>query len=142
MGTFSIFHWLFVLAFPLGVLLALIIPIGTVSRNMRISRKEFAVRFVGVVAALIAIELLSLSLPLEHVSAVDIVATLAEILIIGLFVRWSAGRAQDAGWSKWWCLIYIVPFLNLLFIAALLFKPPGMEPAVLAADVGQGAQPE
>ena len=123
MGTFSIWHWLIVLVI---YLLVIIIPIATVRPSTRVSRKTFAIRGSVIVVALIGIGVLlghlspDVTSPLDPELA-DGLLSLASLVAAIPFVRWSSGRAQDAGWSKWRCLVFMVPVANIILVIQLLF---------------------
>jgi uncharacterized membrane protein YhaH (DUF805 family) len=53
-------------------------------------------------------------------SAVTVLSVVAWIVLLVFF---TAKRLHDVGWSAWFCLVLLVPLVNLLFILLLLILP-------------------
>jgi uncharacterized membrane protein YhaH (DUF805 family) len=112
MGTFSVWHWLFTL-----VIVAM--PLLMASKDKRLTRLP---NFCRVLA------LISVGFILGVLSEVTGNPGMAELALIGvglwvLHLVWAVHRAQDIGWSKWWCLLLQVPVVNLVTLLALLLWP-------------------
>lgn len=120
------------------LLLFLAVPIATVKSTVRISRMGMLLRTLAIAAIVFVLGMVvafftvgaSASLDPEMANNVMAVAILPLIIF---FLRWSAGRAQDAGWSKWVCLAYVFPLANLLFFVFLLTAAPA-QVAVATVD--------
>ena len=120
MGSFGIFHFAIILVF----LAAYIVPLALANTGKRMVRKPYAMRTViGILALVVA----NVIVPLVGEGSAALV--LLGLIILGsaalsvFLVLWSAHRAQDIGWSKWWCLLFLVPIVGLVFWFVLLFKP-------------------
>jgi uncharacterized membrane protein YhaH (DUF805 family) len=93
----------------------------------RIARVSFLVRYVVfLVAAVIATVMLNLS---DHVSSTVKIALaggaviLLFFLLVALFRSILIPRIRDVGLHPAWSLVIFVPFINFLFVLALLFVP-------------------
>ena len=110
MDPFNIWHWVIVL----GVFAVFSVFVVAANPRKKLARKPYALRTVGLFVAILVF------------SAIDsgIGRSLAGFGFC-FMVLWSVHRAQDIGWSKWWCLLFVTPFVVVapIFWLVLLFKP-------------------
>ena len=116
MGSLSIWHWLIVL---LVVGLAGIVPIFAANASKTLPRGPYAIRTLASYLAIFVMSTVT-------AAAGNAFLSIIELLINGvlgiLIVLWSVHRVQDIGWSKWWCLLFFVPLVGIVFWFVLLFK--------------------
>ena len=129
MGTFSIFHWLFIF-----VLFALpVVPILLASKSKRLARGSFILRTIGVVVFFYVFQLVggivgfgfvnmdALAGTVAGVIILAIVAIVTALLVNVFFTLWVVHRLQDCGWNKWLALALLLPVVNILFIIIIMF---------------------
>lgn len=129
--TFSIWHWLIVLAIVASVYAPLIIAVATERSGRRASRRTYLLAFlVGMVVPVASTMLLEGRTDDQQVFLVWLVVVVA---IQAWFYRVLVRRARDAGHAKslaYWALFPIIGFficVYLLFPAGTLAKPPASE---------------
>ena len=122
MGTFSIWHWLIVIAV---VMLVGLVPILAASSKKTLARKAYALRTISAYGAMLLIGFLAGATEGEAASSLlaSGVGLLMNLTLAILALVWSVHRVQDIGWAKWWCLLLFVPLVGLIFWLVLLFKP-------------------
>lgn len=133
MGSFSIWHLVVLLVFVVTpvAMIALTTP------KYRVRRKRYA---LGLLAALVLTVFAGVIA--EQQREGDGISDIAMVVMFALLgwsfylIRLSAGRAQDAGFSKWIVLLTAIPLVNLVLVAVLLVKPskaltPPLEPEQL-----------
>jgi uncharacterized membrane protein YhaH (DUF805 family) len=93
----------------------------------RIARVSFLIRYIiFLVAAVIASVMLDFS---DHVSSGAKIAfaggavVLLVFLLVALFRSILIPRIRDMGLHPAWSLLILVPFINFIFVLALLFVP-------------------
>ena len=72
-------------------------------------------------------------------------AIAAIVLMFGVFlyvIGVSGSRCRSLGISEWWCLIYFMPYVNLLFFLYLACWPPRADTPPAVNDAPAGALPE
>lgn len=116
MGTFPIWHLLIVLSF----LAANVVPIKLASKDKTLTRLPFFFRFLILVAVVVFLKSLG-----GMFDSIEIVfGVLATVIVTAVFsMLWAVRRVQDIGWPKWWCLLLLVPGVNLIYLLALLLWP-------------------
>jgi hypothetical protein len=117
MGSFSIWHWLIVLAI---FALVPLVPILAASPKKTLTRKPYALRTIGVYVAMFVIGFI---LGVVGGDAGSGISFLLNLILGILIVLWSVHRVQNIGWAKWWCLLLFVPLVGLIFWLVLLFAP-------------------
>jgi len=70
-------------------------------------------------------------------SMLALIAAAIFIALVFAVIWWSVGRAKDAGWSKWWCLLWAAPLVNGIFLLGLLLRPSA---SVLRAQAAEREQ--
>jgi len=140
--------WLFIfVGYLIYVLLVFALPTALVPAGAGLSRKSFVIRFLsalgGTIVAIMAI------LIVVEVTGGDIdgrgpegVSKLLGLVFTVLLSYWSAKRAQDIGWTKWWNLLYGVPIMNLVYLGTMLFVRSAEAPAQDAPLSGEAVSPE
>jgi len=119
LGTFSILY----LVFALVYLAAYIVPLAMANSGKRMARKPYAIRTVIGILALVVVNVIVSAIGEGSAALVATgVMLLGSVALSVFLVLWSAHRAQDIGWSKWWCLIFLIPLVGLVFWFVLLFK--------------------
>ncbi len=123
MGTFSIWHWLIIL---LATLLPAMVAIFAADQTKRLNRKQYAIRLLILFIAifgLFSIASLAFGAPDDALGfgVVGLGMTLSLVAQV-LLVLWSVHRVQDIGWSRWICLLYLVPGVGTILWFILLFK--------------------
>ncbi|MGD1879144.1 MAG: DUF805 domain-containing protein [Kiloniellaceae bacterium] len=119
MGNFSIWHWLILIAVS-GVLIGAI-PIAFASPVRTLSRRPYALRTLAAFLAMLVLSSLTKSAGggSAFLSIIDVIVSV--VLWIQIVV-WSVHRVNNIGWSKWWCLLILLPLVNIVFWFVLLFK--------------------
>jgi len=116
-GTISIWHLFIVLAY----LVLSIVPILAASPDIGLARKPYALRTISGFVAAVVISVISRAMDLGVGS--NIIGSIVGAVLTVFLVLWSVHRVQDIGWSKWWCLFFLVPGVSLIVWLVLLFKP-------------------
>jgi uncharacterized membrane protein YhaH (DUF805 family) len=95
----------------------------------RIGRLAYALRYLIMLVVAVAGSLLVNVADASDSAGISIVLSLAGIVImvfalVALFRSILLPRLRDVGVHGAWALLILVPFLNVLFVLALLFIPP------------------
>jgi uncharacterized membrane protein YhaH (DUF805 family) len=115
MGSFSIWHWLIVVAYIATV----VVPVAAASYEKRISRKDYAIRVAAFFGAVIVLSVVG-----QMIGDTGQIVALALGYVFAIFIYiWSVHRTQDIGWSRWLNLLMIVPIVALIWWLILLFTP-------------------
>lgn len=117
MGTFSVWHWAIVLAY----LAVYIVPIFAADPGKRLARKPYALRTLATIAVLVVIGTISSLIQSSGIQA--LVTVVAGYVLAVFLVLWSVHRIQDIEWAKWWCLLFLIPIIGVVFWLILLFTP-------------------
>ena len=119
MGNFSIWHWLILIAVS-GVLIGAI-PIAFASPVRTLSRRPYALRTLAAFMAMLV-----LSSPTKSAGGgsafLRIIDVIVSVVLWIQIVVWSVHRVNNIGRSKWWCLLILLPLVNIVFWFVLLFK--------------------
>lgn len=103
-----------------GYLAAYLVPLAIADTSKTMPRIPYALRVIGSLAALLATGFVA---GITMGEAGSLVAMAVCCVMVVFMVLWSAHRAQDIGWSKWSCLLYLVPLVGLIFWLLLFFWP-------------------
>lgn len=125
MGTFSIWHWAIVLAF----FALYVVPVVAADPSKTMARKPYALRTLGFFIAIVVVNAIAGGIGNEAA----IIGLILGAPLAVFMVLWSVHRTRDIGWSKWWCLLFLIPFVGLIFWLVLLFKPGRKGVQVVAA---------
>ncbi len=101
----------------LASLATAVFPVMIASGQKRLARFGYALRSLS---AMIFITTASFFFVANN-ELVALGALVGSIGLWVLFILWSVHRAQDAGLSRWWCLLISVPLAGLVMWAVLLF---------------------
>lgn len=117
MDTISTF-----LVVVVGVAIAVFLAIGALpivmaDRHKTLARGPYVQRVAGVVAAFVAAYIL------QRVSTTEIAGFALGAVAAVFLTLWSVHRCQHLGWSRWCCLLFLVPLANLGLLLLLLIKP-------------------
>ncbi|HEY5609231.1 MAG TPA: DUF805 domain-containing protein [Alphaproteobacteria bacterium] len=116
MGSFSIWHWIILLAI-FGVPL---IAVALERSDRRLSRKEFLLWVIGIVAGSAALNFVLRELFGMAGTVVWFIAFLAAAYF---YQQALVRRARDAGHGKTLAYLAIIPVLNIAIMIYLLIKP-------------------
>lgn len=114
MGSFSIWHWIILLV----VLSSPVLPIFFANETKILARKSYAIRMIPLI---IIGALMSEVMVYVEPTLAAVLVLLVSLVMSVLGILWSVHRNQDIGVSKWWCLLLMIPFVNIVFILVLLF---------------------
>ena len=135
--------WLIILVvFLIFVALTVILPTALVRSRARLSRKAFAIRFFSglgvaiVLGAAIGIVAVVNDRDFDE-RTFDRIFNGFQLIFVFLVSFWSAKRAQDIGWTKWWNLLYGIPLLNFVYLGTMLFVRSAEAPAQDASPSGE-----
>jgi len=115
-GSFSIWHWIILLAI-FGVPL---VAVALERSNKRISRKEFLLWAIGIVASSAALNFVLRELFGMAGTVVWFIAFLAASYF---YQQALVRRARDAGHGKTLAYLAVIPVLNIAIMIYLLIKP-------------------
>lgn len=101
----------------LASLATAVLPVMIASGQKRLPRIGFAVRTLS---AMVFITTASFFFVANN-ELVALGSLVGSIGLWVLFILWSVHRAQDAGLSRWWCVLISVPVAGLILWAVLLF---------------------
>jgi uncharacterized membrane protein YhaH (DUF805 family) len=96
-----------------------VVPILLANRDKTLHRGQYLIRAIGIL--LVAVVLVGVTTPL--LGPASMFGAVLGVPIVVLTTLWSVHRTQDIGWSKWWCLLFLIPFLGMLYGLAMLVWP-------------------
>ncbi len=127
--------------------LTVVLPTALVRSGGRLSRKSFAVRYFSVLgAAFVLGGVIGIAKVVNDRNFDErfIYGIFGGLAPIGAVLRsyWSAQRAQDIGWTKWWNLLYGIPLMNLVYLCTMLFVGSAEAQAQDSSPSGEAALAE
>ena len=108
------------------VLVYIVLPIAVIAMAdayTMLQRKAYAFRTIPLLLAGIVVNALVTVGSSGGGFGVALFSMIIGAGIVIMMFLWSVYRTQDLGWSKWWCLLILVPFVGLVYWLALLFVP-------------------
>ncbi len=110
-------------------LLVAFLPIVFADPQKRLTRKSYALRSLALFAGLTVA--LAGAGGLAGVAGQAVLVVLGAIYVTGhtLILLWSVHRTNDIGASKWWNLLFVVPFASLVWWIVLLVRKGRPAPA-------------
>lgn len=100
------------------VLSSPVLPIFFANETKILARKSYAIRMIPLI--IIGALMSEVMVYVEPTLAAVLVLVVSLVMSV-LGILWSVHRTQDIGVSKWWCLLLMIPFVNIVFILVLLF---------------------
>lgn len=123
-------HLLYLALVDCFVFLTLAVPVATIpltNKNKTLSRLPYFWRLLGVWAVGLVLSLVFYEFRDRTSDQTGVVVGIIVYLgsvTLGVFeTLWSVHRIQDIGQSKWWTLFLLVPVVNLIYVAVMIFCP-------------------
>ena len=104
-------------------------PVRPAGRRQRLARIPYAVRTGCAIGYFVFVVIAAVLLGMGLLAGFSI---LYAIIVYPLLAMWSVYRAQDIGWSRLWCMLFLIPPAALVLWLVLLAvpgRPPPVAPA-------------
>lgn len=129
-GVWELIIVLFVVFLP-------VVGIATAGQVKQLQRASYALRVLGLLVFSFILSFVVEEFKGTAASdGIFVAALLISIVVALLWARWSAHRLNHLGRTRWWALLLLVPFVNLITIIVLCLVP-GKAQAAVEADAGQ-----